>query len=221
MRHSELSKNIFLFGIFLALLGLYLKLYLIEETKEYAKGRTTFSSLLQKRTELEIPTIVLCMRPSVIPSMAREYGYEHFFELGHNSKIKQLNISVWQMAEKIGYKLNRDFTVNLRGSIFNNSNYDLEQGNNDLNGVKVTVEQVATHRHGMCQVINFNTKTNFGKDKALTLTVKFHESVPEEDVPTKIDVIMTSKNGWYGVLVDDWPLIEVTKFAFDIGQVSH
>ena len=216
MRHAEVSKLLLLGFLFLVLLGLYLKFYFIGEAKEYGKGATTFSSVFQHREKFDMPTVVFCMRPSVLPSMTEKYDYQQFFEIKYEEELRESNQSVWEIAEKISYKLNRDYIVQLRGDAFDDITANLDQGINVVNGVKIEVSEIATLRNGMCQVIHFNGTTTTDQSQPIALTIKFDKKMPVEDIPTQVDVMFTSKDGWYGILFDDWPLFQVTKFSFDI-----
>ena len=216
MRHAKVSKLIVLGFLFLVLLGLYLKFYFLNEAKEYGKGATTFSSTFEKREKLDMPTMVFCMRPSVLPSMTEQFDYQQLFEIKYDDELRESNQSVWEIAEKISYKLNRDYLLQLRGDAFDDITANLDNGVNVVNGVKIEVLEIATYRHGMCQVIHFNGTTTIDQNKPLSLTIKFDKNVPVEDIPTQVDVMVTSKNGWYGILFDDWPLFQVTKFRFDV-----
>ena len=119
-----MSKLLLLGFLFLVLLGLYLKFYFIGEAKEYGKGATTFSSVFQHREKFDMPTVVFCMRPSVLPSMTEKYDYQQFFEIKYEEELRESNQSVWEIAEKISYKLNRDYIVQLRGDAFD----DIQRG---------------------------------------------------------------------------------------------
>ena len=216
MRRAKVSKLIVLGFLFLVLLGLYLKFYFLNEAKEYGKGATTFSSTFEKREKLDMPTMVFCMRPSVLPSMTEQFDYQQLFEIKYDDELRESNQSVWEIAEKISYKLNRDYLLQLRGDAFDDITANLDNGVNVVNGVKIEVLEIATSRHGMCQVIHFNGTTTIDQNKPLSLTIKFDKKMPIEDIPTHADVMVTSKNGWYGILFDDWPLFQVTKFTFDV-----
>ena len=216
MGHAKVSRSFVLGFLFLVLLGLYLKFYFLNEAKEYGKGATTFSSTFEKREKLDMPTMVFCMRPSVLPSMTEQFDYQQLFEIKYDDELRESNQSVWEIAEKISYKLNRDYLLQLRGDAFDDITANLDNGVNVVNGVKIEVLEIATSRHGMCQVIHFNGTTTIDQNKPLSLTIKFDKKMPIEDIPTHADVMVTSKNGWYGILFDDWPLFQVTKFRFDV-----
>ena len=81
-----MSKLLVLGFLFLVLLGLYLKFYFLEEVKEYAKDATTFSSIFEKREKLDMPTMVFCMRPSVLPSMTEQFDYQQLFEINEKKE---------------------------------------------------------------------------------------------------------------------------------------
>ena len=66
----------------------------------------------------------------------------------------------------------------------------------------------------MCQVIQIHGKSSF-EEKAIKLTIKFSKDL-EKDFPKNINYIITSENGWYGIIYDDWPLIKVTKFNLKV-----
>ena len=216
MRHAKVSKLIVLGFLFLVLLGLYLKFYFLNEAKEYGKGATTFSSTFEKREKLDMPTMVFCMRPSVLPSMTEQFDYQQLFEIKYDDELRESNQSVWEIAEKISYKLNRDYLLQLRGDAFDDITANLDNGVNVVNGVKIEVLEIATYRHGMCQVIHFNGTATINQSTPLSLTIKFDKNMPLEDIPTQVDVMVTSEDGWYGILFDEWPLFQVTKFTFDV-----
>lgn len=212
-----MSKLFVLGCLFLVLLGLYLKFYFLGEIKEYGKAATTFSSQIKQRPNVDMPTVVFCMKPSVLPLMTEQYEYSQFFEIKYNEgKVKELNLSVWDVARKVSYQLNRDFIIQLKGDAFKDVTANLAQGINMVNGVQIEVLEVATLRHGMCHVIHFNDTVTSDQSRPMQLTIKFDKSMPVEDIPTQLDVMFTSKDGWFGILFDDWPLIQVTKFSFDI-----
>ena len=211
-----MRKLLVLGFLFLVLLGLYLKFYFFEEVNQYTKDATTFSSIFEKRQKLDMPTVVLCMRPSVLPSMKEQFDYQQFFEIKYEEELRESNQSVWEIAEKISYKLNRDYILQLRGDAFDDITSNLDQGVNVVNGVKIEVLEIATSRHGMCQVIHFNGTATINQSTPLSLTIKFDKNMPVEDIPTQVDVMVTSEDGWYGILFDDWPLFQVTKFTFDV-----
>ena len=102
MRSTEVSKLFVLGCLFLVLLGLYLKFYFLGEIKEYGKAATTFSSQIKQRPNVDMPTVVFCMKPSVLPLMKEQYEYNQFLKfmiramifwgrkIGRHRKIKNV-----------------------------------------------------------------------------------------------------------------------------------
>ena len=181
-----MRKLLVLGFLFLVLLGLYLKFYFFEEVNQYTKDATTFSSIFEKRQKLDMPTVVLCMRPSVLPSMKEQFDYQQFFEIKYEEELRESNQSVWEIAEKISYKLNRDYILQLRGDAFDDITSNLDQGVNVVNGVKIEVLEIATSRHGMCQVIHFNGTATINQSQPLSLTIKFGKNMPDKDIQPKL-----------------------------------
>ena len=68
----------------------------------------------------------------------------------------------------------------------------------------------------MCQVIQLYGEVSFEEVSAFKLTIKFSKQLDDVDIPQNINYIITSENGWYGIIYDDWPMIQVTKFSLKV-----
>ena len=120
-------------SLFIIFLVLYISLYLIQELREYSKGRTTISSTFQEREKFPLPTILICMDPGIKPSMKEKYGYNQFYRFKDKDDYKVTNMTMWEFAEEISYAFNRDFNLTFKGSIFGKKETYLKNGYNLVN----------------------------------------------------------------------------------------
>ena len=68
-------------------------------------------------------------------------------------------------------------------------------------------EKVITFRNGLCHLIKYNVNVSTTNDKIrLRFSYKGHNS----DTPESANILLSSPNGWHGIVVDDWPFFDPT-----------
>ena len=55
----------------------------------------------------------------------------------------------------------------------------------------------------------------------LAAATEFSSNVSNADIPDNVHVWLTNATGWYGVVIDDWPLIKPTVFKIPIKKSRH
>ena len=186
--------------LYIILLICFIKLYLIDEILNFTKGSTTLSSQTEKVGFLEAPYITLCFQPSCKPSMLQKHGLPDCI-----NNIRYLKSSLegmnMKMYENISYTYENDFDINIVKF---------------TNGARLTglteqidfeTQKVITFRSGLCHLIKYNVNLSTTNDKIrLHFNYKGHNS----DTPESANILLSSPNGWHGIVVDDWPFFDPT-----------
>ena len=107
---AQLLKRIVNNISFIALFIFFLTFYFINETKEFMKGSTTFTSRTQEVEEFNIPVLVLCFEPSYKPSV---YG-NRSADLSYNFEdqfLPEEEQTLVDFLKSASYKLNEDVQI--------------------------------------------------------------------------------------------------------------
>ena len=205
MKHLKYyKKEIIKCILFLGFLALFIRFYLIQVFKQYLKGGTTLSSFTENVESLPAPYITFCFNPSFKSSMLKSYeltptdmSFSKFIGL-------ESNVSFWDMYQNLSLEHPKDFNIHLVSD-------EVEQ--------EFNIDKVATYRHGMCYLISHNI--SLSTDSGY-LAMHFNFSLEsKEDIPDDVQIWLTNATGWYGIVVDDWPLIKPTVFKIPIRQAIH
>ena len=183
--------------LYIILLICFIKLYLIDEILNFTKGSTTLSSQTEKVEFLEAPYITLCFQPPFKPSMLQKHGLpehtKHFKDL-----YKALEGMDMELYKNFGYNYENDFDI----KIVKFTNGSRLTGQFDFES-----EKVITFRNGLCHLIKYNVNVSTTNDKIrLRFSYKGHNS----DTPESANILLSSPNGWHGIVVDDWPFFDPT-----------
>ena len=142
--------------LYLILLILYIKFYLIDEVLNFMQGGTTLSSRTEKVEILEAPYLTLCFQPSFKPSMLQKHGLPN-----DTGSFKQLYNALeemdMEMYENLSYAYKKDFGIKLElikeGTINENKPIDFE------------IQKVITSRSGLCHLIKYNANVSVNGEK--------------------------------------------------------
>ena len=203
-------KILLQFILYLALLGLFIRSYLIEQISDFVANRKTITSRFEKVDELDFPTITICLDPAQKSSVAKKFGFGQQVEI-HNVNASEFNTTLVKMFQEIGYILNENFFIEINWKI-------QKLGQNDW----FVIEQIITWYHGICYkleptfLINASTVPFW-----FPLKVYLSKSISEEDRPTRYIVYLTSGSGWTNILQDYWPRFQPTKLYFDFENQSY
>ena len=212
MDSVEIVRTLSKVIIYVTLFVLYLWFYMLDQTQEYVKAKTSFATKFEDTVSYEVPSLVLCPQPEFKPSMVTKYEYQSMADLTYDYKEKYFNynLSVWQMYQEMTYKLGQE--IHISTFHFDDQTEKLEivnlkEGHNILGLDKyIHLEPIATFRHGMCVLIK--TKLN---ETSFRLLIRF-----SRELPVAMTVYLTDQNTWQGVVDDDWPYFQPTKYILPI-----
>ena len=195
-------RKSFIQGIlYLILLVLYINFYLIGEIQNYIKGSTALSSRTEKVEFLEAPYMTLCFQRSFKPSMLQKYGLpehtEHFKDLYKALKFKGMDMDM-EMYKNFSYKHEEDFDIKLTKLKFRN-------GSKLYEPISFEIQKVVTFRNGLCHLIKHNVTLSTTDDK---MNLHYSYKGIESDMPESAKLLLSSSRGWYGIIIDDWPLFD-------------
>ena len=201
---KKYKKGILKCAIYCSLLIVFIKIHLVHAFQNYLKGGTTFSSLTEEATLLPAPYITFCFYPYFKPSTLNKYGLSWPMDF---IDFKDLQVDVsskWELYQNFSYQYNEDFTI------------EMYPTTNQTFGIQM----IATYRHGLCYVLshNISLRTDSGN---LPLLLKFSSNLSDEDIPKTVHMWLTNATGWYGVVIDDWPLTKPTEVKIPISPLTR
>ena len=118
-------------------------------------------------------------------------------------KYKSFYLSPWNTYQKLSYRINKD--VKFRVGPWK-ADKMLKEGLNFVRNHTIKVSKLATYRHGLCTMIEPMQKILVGQD--FRLRIEWKNLMNSTDMPEKLNLYLTSKKGWHGIVLDDWPYIK-------------
>ena len=174
---------------------------------DFLLRRTTVTSRIEQVSELDPPTLTICIDPPFKISLAKKYNFSNQF----NIFFKDYNDSTYQERfEKLSYILNQDFQINLKVIDTNiESSIETTLGQVNIKNLSFQVFGILTKFHGRCYTIEpkFTVK-NIPFEMLFSIQPN---STLVEDYPRKYFVYLTSKDDWHGIVTNDWPQYNPTK----------
>ena len=197
-------KVIFKAMLYFILLILFVRFYLIDEIRNFAKGSTTLSSLTKKVDFLEAPFITLCFLPRFKASVLQDYGLPSskevdFFAITNASG----GLNTWKLFQKLGFAYGKDFNIILQSKIEWEPHKD----------IKFEIQNVATLRHGLCYLIRYDANVSIDNER---IRLYFRFTGLNKEVPKSVKLFLSSPNNWHGLIADDWPLIHPLMFEIPL-----
>ena len=188
----------------------------------YIERRTTIASKIEEMTELEFPTLTICMDPGSKASVLKKQG----FTTPSDVFMKDVpNSTFIESFKRQSFLLNKDFWIKAR--ILQEYEYfgDVEEitfhtGSNKIMDFDMDVEAIRTLFHGTCYKIQPEfeiTSVPFIFNLEVTLT----HSLMDLDVPKGIKVYLTSNTTWTGVISDYWVRFTPTVISLPFGSDPH
>ena len=198
--------------LFVILMGTFCAFYLIDQVTEFLKGSTTFTSRYEEIKDIQVPNIMLCMKPGMKRSTLERFGYlqdESYIFSYKNSSHQLENLTIWQNYQELSYKHKTDFIIQL----VNSAHYV-----GVMNIAIRSVKSVATYFHGMCFLVEINQSVPVSEIYSFKIT--FDDSLEEQDIPDKVMMYPVSKETWYGLVTEEWPYktnlyIQKVELGFD------
>ena len=209
-QHGKTSIKV---SFYIILLGLYIWFYFWPSLEELLSRRTQFSGKMEKVADLPLPTVTLCLKPYFKPSVAKVYGFNSMNSLISDEVVSKPK---WNILNDLSYHLGTDFDLEFSVKSINVSD-KLYPGYYPWNDTIATgytsIKPVATLRHGRCYLIVQEYDIDVNSVTYFDYKVSFNKELPESDVPLDYEIFLTSSDGWYGVIMDDWPYFEPTYFT--------
>ena len=193
--------------LYVSLLVLFCVFYLVGQLQDFFKGRTTITSRLEKAEYLEPPTLTVCFDPPFKTSVARRFGLAHHFD--YQTKALPSGTDYGQRFHQLSYILNEDYNVSMSVFDFNReSKTEINEGFNDVDGLPFEVMSIQSSTSGTC----LNIQPRFVIKDPFTLDLDIKSTVQDDlDQFNRLNVYLTSKNGWQGISSADWPQINPSK----------
>ena len=98
-----------------------------------------------------------------------------------------------EMYENLSYAYKKDFGIKLElikeGTINENKPIDFE------------IQKVVTSRSGLCHLIKYNENVSVNGDK---VRLQYIYKGTKSDKPESTKILLSSRNGWHGIVMDDW-----------------
>ena len=196
--------------LYLILLIVFVNFYLIDEMVNYAKGSTTLSSRTEKVEYLAAPYMTICLEPPFKTSILKKYGLsqstKHIKDLF--KALRELkNLTIY---ENFSYKHEIDFNIRLEV---------LKNGSKVPEEIEFGIQKIVTTR-GLCHLIKYNVNVSTNDDM---IRLSYSSKVPDYDTPEYAKILLSSPNGWYGIVLDDWPFYDPTilKIPFEKLQAKR
>ena len=177
---------------------------------EYKTESTSIKMGTTKMKEIENPTLTLCFQPYVKHSELESLNISYLDFLDSRVPLKILGMNWPEYYSRVTYQIDRDFRMymwmnqgdNEKFLLINSTNYyytynkldKLIKSKDDY----ADFEEIYTLFAGLCYKITPKIKTSSGLQTIFEL--HFNESMPEDDIPKRIEMFLTSEENSYGVI---------------------
>ena len=199
--------------LYILLFVFFCSFYMIDQMKNYIKGRTTVTSRFEEVEYLEPPTITLCMHPLFKPTKMAASGLT---DQGDVLFTDFTNDTLDDRLEFFGYLLGRDYEIEMAldetGYLWKN----LLVGSKNFDNRSYEIQPIQTLAYGTCYKIQpmFMIFSDFWQ----MLRVSLNPNLKKADNPLKAIIYLTSNNTWQSITTSDWPQFTPLKIELDIGN---
>ena len=157
------------------------------------QGGTTLSSRTEKVEILEAPYLTLCFQPSFKPLMLQKHGLPN--DIGSFKQLyNALEEMDMEMYENLSYAYKKDFGIKLE--------LIKEEAINENKPIDFEIQKVITSRSGLCHLIKYNANVSVNGEK---IRLQYGYKGLNSDKPESAKILLSSPNGWHGIIMDDWP----------------
>ena len=210
MKFASFCKAFLKVIVLVILVVVFCLFYFIEETEEFMKQSTTFSSRNEEVSSFDVPDLMICFDPAIKLSMALKHNYPpddpSFLVRDKNQRFLNPNLEMWDMFQELTYQFDRDYELNFT------LNHKGFASDSKLKPSKV--KNIATKNHGNCVLVQFDQQVLVSTLWSMNLT--FKESLQNSDVPKKLKVLFVSNYTWYGLILKDWPYENLQLMEYNI-----
>ena len=190
--------------LYLILFAFFCYFYMIDQMSDFIKGRTTVTSRIEKVESLEPPTVTICMNPPYKSSKLKFFGLNNFYQLYKVDFFN--NQTVDEAIDFFGYKLGRDFSVNMLLGFWPDrfENWNVSVGMENIGNFQFETQPIYTNTHGRCYKIQPQFSIT-SPDILLHFQTSISSVIDDLDVPTSIIYFLTSNDTWQGITTNFWP----------------
>ena len=196
------SLKLFVKVLFFLLLSmLFFAFYFLNQTKEFLKGSTTFTSRAEEVEHFDMPVLILCFQPR--------------YNLNLNLQKED-----YSFLDSANYKLGEDIVIDFHSKwhTFNGQEKQhLVVGRNIYDNSYVDVSTIQTLTYGLCYILESNRKLKPHQSFYITIQRKLEK----QDKPDKVDLFMASPESWYGITTEAWPYLTLEKHTFEFNTSAR
>ena len=202
--------------LYILLFVFFCSFYMIDQMKNYIKGRTTVTSRFEEVEYLEPPTITLCMHPLFKPTKMAASGLT---DQGDVLFTDFTNETLEDRLEFFSYLLGRDYEIEMaidekdeKVHFWNSLSVGIENFDNR----SYEVQPIQTLAYGTCHKIQpmFMIFSDFWQKLRISLS----SNLKKADKPLKAIIFLTSNNAWQSITTSDWPQFTPSKIELTIGN---
>ena len=188
---------------------------MIDQMTDFFKGRTTVTSRLQKASELEPPTITICLDPPFKTSVAKIYDFASKYDIFAKDVP---NTTYEERFENLSYNLIESLQIKLSCCVFDGKQVVLNLGTNGIKDQWFDVKPLQTVRHGTCYTILPRDQVRQLPWYAELYLSTFN--VSKIDQPKQFIIYLTSNNTYQNIATGDWPNFVPSEAKIDV-QASY
>ena len=207
-KSKQSFKHLVKLLLYTTCLVFFFKFYFNESISEFMKGSSSFTSRFERRLNLDLPSIVVCVNPPYNKSAVTRIGYKSLRSIVRDSseKYKKRGLNPWQVFKAITFGLGKGIDIMMKDTL-------LKEGTNIIGGELFIVKPIATFYYGMCYMIE-PQKVTKSILTPLLLSIKVNSGIDQ------IRMFLTSPNSWYGIIESSWAHFDPTEFGvkFDPGS---
>ena len=191
--------------------------------KSYRTGLTNLASTEEKIEAMNVPAIIICMKPAWKKSVLEKYNTtEAFFQMTDGSYEHLIGEKTMkEIVSEASFKLNQDLNIEI-GDFFH-PKIDLKVGSNkfQLNEKEHTlnVTDIFSLLNGVCYTISSNLPIS--NKNGYILSVKLADEMTEK--PDQVGLTIVSEEDSLGILYQLWETANVMKeqtVSFETGTTQ-
>ena len=208
-------KTIFQTIVYFILMVLFVYFYMKDQMTDYFMDRTTVTSRIEEASDLQFPTITICMHPAQKPSVAKEFDYMWFWAVFRKNINSTLTLP--ERFEKLSYIANHDYEIKF---IYMTKWLTLQNGLNVVDGFEFEMEPIFTWREGICsKIIPRFQVTEIPFHFYMNISLSHH--LNGSDQPTGFNMYLTSNATWNGIVGGQWPQYHPVKQYVNFKENYH
>ena len=180
---------------FLLLSVLFFAFYFYNQTEEFLKGSTTFTSRAEEVEHFDMPVLLLCFQP--------RYNLNSYLQRNDHSLMAEF-------LDSVNYKLGEDIVISF-GYTYSGQKKQLIFGRNVIGNVTINVSTIQTMKYGLCYILESEWQPK--PHQFFNLTIQ--RNLEKQDKPDKVILFMASPESWYGITTDAWPYLRLENHTFE------